>query len=349
MRKRVDRAGQFFSIFDEKTGFYYRSGIMDQGRDTGKEPFMAEFPELLDVGITGHPRHGVDEGHYIPDRECCQGAQQANRFSMSLKDFYSIAEQSRGKAYQFVLSGVEGFGRHEYFEEVLKICIQNEIVPNIALSGFGITEQTITLCKKYCGAAAVRWSRKPYALQSVNNLLAAGMKTNIHYRLGNSTILEAIDRLERKDFPKGVNAVVFLFDHLVGPGEEKKIRKFCSLIDGKAYPFKIGFDACMVPGLIRYTDGIDFNGIEACSGARWSAYITPDMKMLPCSFCHVNGSWCVGLRSHTIQEAWNSSEFDAFRNLLKSACPRCGDRGICMGGCPIKRESVLCDSVNRQR
>ena len=41
-------------MFNPNTGFYMRTGILDEnGKDTGKDPFMTEFPELIDVGIMG--------------------------------------------------------------------------------------------------------------------------------------------------------------------------------------------------------------------------------------------------------------------------------------------------------
>lgn len=64
--------------------------------------------------------------------------------------------------------------------------------------------------------------------------------------------------------------------------------------------------------------------------------------MLPCSFDSEEMRWCVDLRTHTIKEAWNSQAFEAFRNILRSACPECGVREHCMGGCPIRKEIVLC-------
>ena len=48
----------FVSFFDEKTGQYVRSGIFKDGIESKEDPFMASFPELLDVGIMGHCKHG---------------------------------------------------------------------------------------------------------------------------------------------------------------------------------------------------------------------------------------------------------------------------------------------------
>ena len=47
--KKVDKKNKFISIFNTETGFYVRSGIIENGKDTNVDPFMAEFPELIDV------------------------------------------------------------------------------------------------------------------------------------------------------------------------------------------------------------------------------------------------------------------------------------------------------------
>ena len=54
-----DRKYHFRSAFDTETGAYVRTGILDEnGKDTGKDPFMAFYPHLIDVGIMGHCIHG---------------------------------------------------------------------------------------------------------------------------------------------------------------------------------------------------------------------------------------------------------------------------------------------------
>lgn len=54
MKQRIDRKYNFISMFDEETGRYIRSGVLVNGRDSGTDPFMSSFPELLDVGVMGH-------------------------------------------------------------------------------------------------------------------------------------------------------------------------------------------------------------------------------------------------------------------------------------------------------
>ena len=52
MIRKYDKKNKFMSMFDPKTGFYARTGILDEnGKDTGIDPFMTSFPELIDLGI----------------------------------------------------------------------------------------------------------------------------------------------------------------------------------------------------------------------------------------------------------------------------------------------------------
>lgn len=54
MITKYDKTNHFISMFNPNTGFYMRTGILDEnGKDTNIDPFMTEFPELIDVGIMG--------------------------------------------------------------------------------------------------------------------------------------------------------------------------------------------------------------------------------------------------------------------------------------------------------
>jgi hypothetical protein len=59
MLKKIDKKNKFVSVFDSVTGFYMRTGVIENGKDTGVDPFMTSFPELLDIGIMGHCVHGA--------------------------------------------------------------------------------------------------------------------------------------------------------------------------------------------------------------------------------------------------------------------------------------------------
>ena len=64
---KIRKEKDFISFFDEITGQYVRTGIIENGKDTGRDPFMASFPELLDIGIMGHCAHGKKDCVYKPE------------------------------------------------------------------------------------------------------------------------------------------------------------------------------------------------------------------------------------------------------------------------------------------
>lgn len=351
----VKRDTNFVSVFNPNNGMYIRSGIIKDGKDTGEDPFMASFPELLDVGIMGHCDHGMSGLCMEAGVECYQDGLHADNSNMSLRDFETIVKQCRGKTFQIALGGCGDPDMHERFEEILKLCRDNGIVPNFTTSGLGMTPEKAELCKRYCGAVAVSWYRSSYTLKAIRMLLDAGVKTNIHYVLSTATVLEAYRRLSKNEFPDGINAVVFLLHKPVGLGTAENVirpdnhifRSFLNEVRTGTHPFKIGFDSCTVPALIQDLGNIDEMSLDTCEGGRWSAYITADMQMLPCSFDNQEQKWAVDLDTHSIQEAWDSDVFENFRNRFRTACPGCDRRMSCMGGCPICPEVVLCTSGHR--
>jgi len=185
-------------------------------------------------------------------------------------------------------------------------------------------------------------------------LLDAGVKTNIHYVLGNNSIDEAIRRLREQDFPQGVNALIFLLHKPAGQGTRKNVlsvtdprtEAFFREID-RPHPFKVGLDACNVPGALRFCKKILPESLDTCEGGRFSCYIGPDLKMVPCSFDQER-RYEVQLDAETsIEDAWNSPAFQRFRDRLRSSCPDCPQKELCLGGCPLMPEIVFCDSPHR--
>ena len=351
----TDTKYHFKYFFDSKTGAYVRTGIIDEnGRDTGKDPFRGSFPHLIDVGIMGHCKHGKSGLCAKAGVQCYQSGLYVNEPNMSLEDFASIVKQCKGRVNQFALGGRGDPDQHEHFEEILKICCDNEIVPNFTTSGYGMTEEHAAICKKYCGAVAVSWYRSEYTLKTIEMLCNAGVTTNIHYVLGKNTIDEAIQRLKNKDFPKGVRSVVILLHKPAGQGSQEnvlspddpKVKEFFEEVDNGKHPFKIGSDSCCVPGLVNNCKNIIPEALDPCEGGRFSCYISPDMYLLPCSFDQKH-KYAVSLKEHTIEEAWNSEQFDKFRSYLQNRCPNCKIRDNCMGGCPLMPEVVLCNRSDK--
>lgn len=357
MYVKIDNNNKFISKFNPETGFYLRTGILDDnGKDTGIDPFMSSFPELIDVGVMGHCIHGSSGLCIQSGVQCYQNGLSTCEPNMTIEDFRAIAAECKDKVFQFALGGRGDVDQHENFKEILECCRENRIVPNFTSSGLGFTDEIVSLCKEFCGAVAISFYRSEYTFKAVQMLLDAGVKTNIHYVLGNNSIDEAIQRLKDNDFPKGINAVIFLLHKPVGLGtsanvlsyEDPRVKEFFKLINENTFDFKIGFDSCSVPGLINLAPNISGESMDTCEGGRWSCYITSDMKMLPCSFDNQELKWAVDLKQCSIEDAWYSKEFDDFRSHFIKSCPNCSRRDACMGGCPIRREIVLCEKEEKE-
>lgn len=130
MIKKIDKKNKFISMFNPDTGFYIRSGVIEDGKDTGVDPFMTSFPELLDIGIMqtcvcSH-RCNVD---------CYQKASERTGKNMSVEDFvtengYYGVPESMCPICQFIeyseydlsayLLKTYGVSREEAFAEVKK-------------------------------------------------------------------------------------------------------------------------------------------------------------------------------------------------------------------------------------
>jgi len=350
---KFDKKNRFISSIDTETGFYMRTGVLDeQNHDTGIEPFMSSFPELIDVGIMQTcvcaSKCNVD---------CYQKAIDRKGENMSLGNFKKILEECKGKSFQFALGGAGDVDTHENFYEILSLCCAYNIVPNFTTSGIAMTKEKATICKQFCGAVAVSDHNAPYTEKAIDLLLEAGVKTNIHYVLSSRTIDDAIHKLKTDGFKKGINAVVFLLYKPIGLGRienvlkvnDPRLKEFFNLIDTCKVSHKIGFDSCTIPGVVNFTKNINPDSVDTCEGGRWSMYITPDMKALPCSFDNQDLRWAYDISNDTIQNAWDSEIFEDFRNHFKRSCPNCGKRDMCMGGCPIRREIVLCDKPERSK
>ena len=259
-------------------------------------------------------------------------------------------------SHNCALGGAGDVDTHENFEDILRLCREYNIVPNFTTSGIMMTKEKAEICKKYCGAVAVSEHFADYTDKALDLLLEAGVKTNIHYVLGNKTIDTAIDRLKNDSFKDGIANVVFLLYKNVGKGrienvlspDDPRVAEFFDLIDNRKFHHGIGFDSCTCAGIVNFTKKINLESIDYCEGGRFSAYIDANMNMMPCSFANQDPSWHMSLREHSIDEVWHSELFDRFRYPLKNSCSNCPNRLSCGGGCPIVNNITLCNRNEKE-
>ena len=347
----ADKKYHFNERFNLDSGFYIRSGIIENGRDTNVDPFMRSYPALIDIGIMAK----CANAKYCPVG-CYQNRHKGND-NMSFEDYKTIIDQIEGKVMQVALGGAGSPNEHEDFEKIMRYTREHNIIPNYTTSGIGLTDEMVRITKEFAGAVAVSMYDMPYTYEAIDKFLAAGITTNIHFVLGNDSIEKAIDWLQNPSkVTEGINAVIFLLHKPVGMGSNSnvlqndypKVAQFFELVDKHKGPWKIGFDSCTIPGIMNHSKNIMHASIDSCEAGRYSCYITHDMKIIPCSFDNQDMRYAVDLKESSIEEAWNSSKFDSFRAHFTGSCTNCKDRELCLGGCPLRRQIVLCDREEKE-
>ena len=345
-----DEVFNFFEIFNEENGTLFRSDVK------GVDPVMRSFPELLDIGIMGH----CDSGEYCRKAgiDCYQKGFTACAPHMSYESFFEIVKQASGKTFQIALGGAGDPNKHPQFEDILQACRAYRIVPNITTSGFQLTDNEVKLIEKYCGAVAVSWYSRLIAgkesnqetINAVERFIKNGCTTNIHYVVSKETIDEAIMRLEYDLFPQGINAVVFILYKPVGNGTVEKVLKntdarivrFLSFATRRKHPYRVGFDTCFTPALLRWTDAVPVASIDACEAATFSMYIDSQMNCYPCSFGIWDKDISESMSCKTIREIWQGEKFIDFRERKKVKCSNCGRRELCLDGCRLGINIDMC-------
>lgn len=326
---------KFFKCDDYEIFFNTFTGLEIMRGANGKEdPFSLYLPSLLDVGVMGHCKHKCPF--------CYQGHE--DKPNMKIEDYKSIIDQVKHHTNQVALGGRGDPNHHENFKEIIEYSWKNGVVPNYTTSGIDLTDEQVEI-SKMCGAVAVSEYEQSYTYEALRKFMDAGIKTNIHLMFTKSTFGKATNilygynpwRYQMK--PSDVdtdrlNAVIFLLFKPAGSGafldwrpSDMHLSTFASLVFKSKAKFKIGMDSCLVNHVLKYVepDELQKMAIDTCEGARMSGYITPDMKMMPCSFANER-QWSFPIKGDKdIAYIWNRSmKFKSFRKMLRNnnnCCP----------------------------
>ena len=148
IRVLKDKTYNFSTVFNDETGEYIRAF------DAKEDPFMAEYPHLIDVGCMGNCVHGKSGLCMKAGIKCYQDGLHSNNPNMKLEDYKKIVDWSKGRLFEVALGGCGDPDMHENFEEILRYSRENGIIPNFTTSGLGMTPEKAALCKELCGAVA---------------------------------------------------------------------------------------------------------------------------------------------------------------------------------------------------
>lgn len=311
-------------MFNMVTGVEMLTGIKGH-----EDPFVLEMPSLMDIGVMGT----------CPNRcsFCYQGDKQQP--NMSINDYKRLIYSVKDSVNQVALGGRGNPDEHPAIYEMLAYARQCNIIPNYTTAGNNFTPAKAEM-SKMTGVTAVSMYFQDYTFSALKMLMDAGVKTNIHWIVSSETlpiilklVRDGVDVFGGRLDMDRLNAIVFLMFKPCGRGADhpelivpdEGIKEFAEAMRSHKGPWKIGLDSCMVgriAGVVGLTEQEQVF-TDACEGSRASVYITPDMKLLPCSFGQtiVDG---VSLNTNTFKEAWDSKLFREFRTVLEftpHVCP----------------------------
>lgn len=328
---------RYTTYFDQTTGLFVRKEDIN-----ANEPFWSEDgPELLDISITN-----------FCELSCSFCYRQSNNRGehMSYSDFQKIIEQAANIGVLQIALGGGNPNQHPKFVHFLKLIREHNIIPSFTTNGDGLSHDILKATSDYCGAMALSFystSNHDYTkiLQRIHEY---HIKTNIHLILKSDTIDLATDWLIHLPFfLKYVNAIIFLNYKPInkqldlGIKDISKIEKFFR-VASECRHVKIGFDSCCVSGIAKWMNTYPFF-IESCEAARFSAFISENLRMYPCSFM-VNSSFFGDLRKQSLIEIWKENDaFVQFRDsIYNHPCKSCVVCNLCHGGCRYMPEINFC-------
>jgi MoaA/NifB/PqqE/SkfB family radical SAM enzyme len=309
--------------FDSESGIEVLRGCK------GKlDPFATDLPLMCDVGIMGHCENKC--------QFCYQGYESED--NMTLEDFKTIIDQVKHHTNQVALGGRGDPNLHLNFKEIVEYARNNDVVPNYTTSGIGLTDEQVEI-SKMCGAVAVSDYETPYTYDALDKFMKANIKTNIHMVLSRPNMSKSVKILygynpwkkyylgkSSVDIEK-LNAVVFLLFKPQGEGANHRdmiltdlnIQTIADLIIESRCKFKVGMDSCLVNHVIQRANISKKQQLtlDTCESARMSVYISPSMKMMPCSFANKDMGVQID-KKNNIQTIWQKSKpFKRFRKSLK--------------------------------
>jgi len=309
-------------LFNTDTGVEVTRGV--NGHD---DPFVMQMASLLDIGVMGTCKNKC--------AFCYQG--HTDRLNMPLSDFKKIIDETAYHVNQVALGGRGDPNHHESFKEIVEYCRSKNVVPNYTTSGIDITDEQIEI-SKLCGAVAVSDYEQPYTYKALDRLIEAGVKTNIHQIFSNESFTKCFNIVQGVipavwNFDvTGLNAVIFLLFKPHGAGKdldwkptEDQIKEFAKIVFTPKEKFKIGMDSCLINHVLKHGNASKMQraAVDTCEAARMSAYITPDMKFMPCSFAD-ESKWSIPIEDG-LHKIWvNGEPFKKFRTVLgnkQDCCP----------------------------
>ena len=269
---------------------------------------------------------------------------------MAIKDYDFIIEQAAKIGVFQVALGGGNPNEHSFFHEILRITREEYgIVPSYSTNGSGFTDKVLRATADFCGAVAVS-AYEPYEnlVSSLQSLKRFGITTSIHFTVSKINVCTIIDWLlnGHEVFDLADN-LVFLNYKPAGRGGHlchllscEELLRFFSAVTGFKGRCRIGFDSCFIAAVCRGMK-IDERFYDACEGGRFSAYISEDLKLFPCSFFPSQLA-VADLRTSSLAEGWQKLVAQNKAGAISHSCSCCTHFDLCRGGCLLFPEINYC-------
>lgn len=316
------------------------------GRTFNDNPFYAPHPELADISISNHC-----------SKNCsfCYRDSTPNNSFITLDEYTYILDALEhpkwGNVFQIAIGGGEPL-EHPNFLDIINTTFNRNIIPNFTTNGLLIDKTIANEISTKVGAVALSCQNiDELEIERINLLSEFKIKTNIHFLLSSETLSQAINILKGNynKLLENINAIIFLTYKPCGRADESMtlnknddFMSFIHLIDNSKCSTKIGFDACFVPNLMKFTQ-VNIDYIDPCECAFFSVYIDEKMNVKPCSFT-TDKNESFNLKEFSFTEIWDI-KFEKIRKSRINACQsECKLKNECRGGCPYFKKINTCYS-----
>lgn len=346
---KLARSKNYNYSFNTKNGQFIRWGnTKDDNPDFG--PL-----EIMDMEVStkceGIPFPGKTVP--VPCKFCYKGNTKRGT-NMSFETFKTIFDKLPTTLTQIAF-GIGGLESNPDLMKMMEYCRHNDVnpnvVPNITINGYGLTDEWALKLKSVVGGIAVsRYENKDVCYDAVKKLTDVGIiQTNIHQVVAEESLAscyQVIDDVVNDPRLSKLKAIVFLTLKPKGPRNRwntvKNINEYRKLI---SYAFErkigIGFDSCSAPTFLasmKSHPSFDrFSQLsESCESTLFSGYVNVDGKFFPCSFTEGEYGWEEGIDLTKIEsfnkDVWNNSRVVEFRkkNLATTLTHICGDCRTCV-------------------
>ena len=311
-------------------------------------------PEIADIEISTIC-HG-------PNNKPCSWCYKSNiaqgRY-MTLETYRKVLDTlNQNNTVTQVALGIGDIDSNPELEDIFEYTRSLNIVPNITINGFRMTDYYYDLLSKYCGAVSVSRYDDMVMTKTIKDLFIYNkfkskyrtiQGINIHMILCNDTFERCMDFIKnvyvQNKLRSYVNAIIFLtmkpvgcrnnFKSNITEEQHKELIEYCLNND-----IPIGFDSCGCYNFLKSIQNHEnfslFNRLaEPCESSLFSIYVNVDGYAYPCSFYEQTiedkESYPYLLSDDTdlMMDIWFSEKFNKFRKTLLSTpnnefnCRRC--------------------------